>query len=90
MNIKKLAAEVTLLPVVFDGGNMTKDMTTGSPVRLIIGFAIPMFLGMLFQQFYSMVDTLVVGRFSWCKSAGRGRFHHIPQLYGYRILHRCL
>ena len=42
---------------------MTKDMTTGSPVRLIIGFAIPMFLGMLFQQFYSMVDTLVVGRF---------------------------
>ena len=63
MNIKKLAAEVTLLPVVFDGGNMTKDMTTGSPVRLIIGFAIPMFLGMLFQQFYSMVDTLVVGRF---------------------------
>ena len=63
MNIRKLAAEVTLLPVVFDGGNMTKDMTTGSPVRLIIGFAIPMFLGMLFQQFYSMVDTLVVGRF---------------------------
>ena len=41
MNIKQLAAEVTLLPVVFDGGNMTKDMTTGSPVRLIIGFAIP-------------------------------------------------
>ncbi len=29
---------------------MTKDMTTGSPVRLITGFAVPMFLGMLFQQ----------------------------------------
>lgn len=42
---------------------MTKNMTTGSPARLIIGFAIPMFLGMLFQQFYSMVDTLVVGKF---------------------------
>ena len=27
---------------------------------------------------------------SWCKSVGRGRFHHIPQLYGHRILHRCL
>lgn len=42
---------------------MTKDMTTGSPVRLIIGFAIPMFLGMLFQQFYSMVDTIIVGKY---------------------------
>lgn len=42
---------------------MTKDMTTGSPVRLIIGFAVPMFLGMLFQQFYSMVDTIIVGQY---------------------------
>lgn len=42
---------------------MTKDMTSGSPLRLIIGFAIPMFLGMLFQQFYSMVDTIIVGKF---------------------------
>lgn len=38
-------------------------MTTGSPVKLIIGFAIPMFLGMLFQQFYSMVDTVIVGQY---------------------------
>ena len=42
---------------------MTKDMTTGSPVKLIVGFAIPMFLGMLFQQFYSMVDTVIVGKY---------------------------
>lgn len=42
---------------------MTKDMTSGNPLRLIIGFAIPMFLGMLFQQFYSMVDTVIVGKF---------------------------
>ena len=42
---------------------MTKDMTTGSPVKLILGFAFPMFLGMLFQQFYSMVDTMLVGQF---------------------------
>ena len=42
---------------------MTKDMTSGNPLRLIISFAIPMFLGMLFQQFYSMVDTVVVGKF---------------------------
>ncbi len=42
---------------------MTKNLTEGRPLRLIIGFAIPMFLGMLFQQFYSMVDTVIVGKF---------------------------
>ena len=38
-------------------------MTSGSSAKLIFGFAIPMFLGLLFQQFYSMVDTLIVGKF---------------------------
>ena len=42
---------------------MTKDMTSGSPAKLIFGFAIPMFLGLMFQQFYSMVDMLIVGKF---------------------------
>ena len=41
---------------------MVKDMTKGSPLKLIISFAIPMFLGILFQQFYSMVDTIIVGK----------------------------
>lgn len=41
----------------------TKDLTTGSPFKLIIGFALPMFLGLLFQQFYSMVDTIMVGKY---------------------------
>ena len=40
----------------------SKDLTIGNPVRLIIGFAIPIFLGMLFQQFYSVVDTIIVGK----------------------------
>lgn len=40
-----------------------KDLTTGSPTRLVIGFMLPMLFGMLFQQFYSMVDTIVVGKF---------------------------
>ena len=40
-----------------------KDLTTGDPMRLILGFALPLFGGMLFQQFYSLVDTLIVGRF---------------------------
>lgn len=42
---------------------MTKDMTTGSPARLILRFTIPLIFGNLFQQFYSMVDTIIVGRF---------------------------
>lgn len=45
------------------GQGNTKDMTTGSPVKLILGFAVPMLLGMLFQQFYSMVDTIIVGKY---------------------------
>ena len=39
-----------------------KNLTTGSPFKLILGFAIPMLLGYLFQQFYNMVDTIVVGQ----------------------------
>ncbi len=42
---------------------MTKDMTTGSPMKLILGFSIPLFFGFLFQQFYNIVDTIIVGRF---------------------------
>lgn len=42
---------------------MTKDMTKDSPARLIFGFAIPMLAGMLFQQLYNLVDTMIVGRF---------------------------
>lgn len=38
-------------------------MTVGSPLKLLLGFTIPLFLGNLFQQVYAMVDTVVVGRF---------------------------
>ena len=41
----------------------TKDMTQGSPMKLILGFSIPLLFGFLFQQFYSVVDTVIVGRF---------------------------
>lgn len=40
-----------------------REMTSGTPSRLILGFAVPMLLGLLFQQFYSMVDTVIVGKF---------------------------
>ena len=42
---------------------MTKDMTKGSPFRLIMGFALPLLFGFLFQQFYNLMDTVIVGRF---------------------------
>lgn len=42
---------------------MTKDLTHGSPSKCILGFAIPMLCGILFQQFYNMVDTMIVGQF---------------------------
>lgn len=41
---------------------MTNDMTTGSPVKHLIRFALPILLGNLFQQLYSVVDGMVLGR----------------------------
>ncbi len=42
---------------------MTKDLTQGKPFRLVLGFAAPLMFGVLFQQFYSFVDTAIVGRY---------------------------
>ena len=42
---------------------MTNDMTKGSPVRLILSFMIPTYLGNIFQQFYNLVDSIVAGRY---------------------------
>ena len=40
-----------------------KNMTVGNPYRLILEFAIPIFLSQVFQQFYNTADTLIVGKF---------------------------
>lgn len=40
----------------------TKDMTHGNPTKLILLFCLPIIAGNLFQQLYSLVDTLVIGR----------------------------
>lgn len=37
-------------------------MTTGSPYKVILFFSIPLLIGNLFQQLYSMVDTIIIGR----------------------------
>ncbi len=41
----------------------TVDMTKGSPVKLLIQFAIPILIGNLFQQIYTLADRIIVGRF---------------------------
>ena len=41
----------------------TRDMTHGSPWRLIVSFAVPVLLSQIFQQLYNTADTLIVGRF---------------------------
>ncbi|HAH94214.1 MATE family efflux transporter [Dielma fastidiosa] len=40
---------------------ITNDMTVGSPVRLILVFAIPLFIGNVFQQIYNVADTMIAG-----------------------------
>lgn len=42
---------------------VTRDMTEGSPMKLILGFSLPLLFGSLFQQFYNIIDTMIVGRF---------------------------
>ncbi len=41
----------------------SKDLTVGSPIRLIVAFAVPMILGNLLQQLYNFVDMMIVGKF---------------------------
>ncbi len=42
---------------------LTRDMTSGSPAKLILKFSGPMLIGNIFQQLYNMVDSIVVGKF---------------------------
>ncbi len=43
--------------------NGSKDLTEGNPMKLILNFGLPLLFGLLFQQFYNMVDTIIVGKF---------------------------
>lgn len=47
---------------------MELNMTKGSPARLIAKFIVPIIIGNIFQQLYSMVDTIIVGRFVGVKA----------------------
>ena len=41
---------------------VTKSMTEGKPLKLILQFAVPLLLGNLLQQMYNLVDAAIVGR----------------------------
>lgn len=42
---------------------MKGDLTTGSPARKLFAFTAPTLVGVLFQQLYSIVDSIIIGRF---------------------------
>lgn len=42
---------------------MDRDMTVGSPGKMILQFTFPLFIGNVFQQLYNMADTIIVGKF---------------------------
>ena len=47
----------------FLDSNKNLNMTEGKPFGLIMRFALPLFIGSVFQQVYNMVDSIVVGQF---------------------------
>lgn len=49
---------------------MTKDLTVGNPLKVIVNYMIPVFLGLVLQQAYNLVDTMIVGRFIGANALG--------------------
>ena len=47
---------------------LQKDMTSGNPTKIILNFTLPIFIGNVFQQFYNMADTVIVGKFVGTKA----------------------
>ena len=50
---------------------MQTDMTVGKPMKMILDFTIPVFIGNVFQQFYNMADAIIVGKFVGTKGLQR-------------------
>ena len=45
-----------------------KNMTQGNPLKLILMFSMPLMLGNILQEFYTIVDTIIVGQFLGVKA----------------------
>ena len=50
--------------------NNVSDMTSGSPVKLLLKFSLPLMLGNIFQQMYTMTDAAIVGQFAGAEALG--------------------
>ena len=52
-----------VIKVSFEGSNfVVRNMTKGSPVKLLLAFALPLLVANVFQQLYSVADAMVLGR----------------------------
>lgn len=51
-------------------GQYVMDMTKGNETGLLLRFTLPMLVGNIFQQFYNMVDSIIVGRFVGTNALG--------------------
>ena len=69
---------------------MQTDMTAGKPMKMVLGFTIPVFLGNVFQQLYSMADAVIVGKFvgTGGLAAVGYRYHQFPY-YWFCTWHYC-
>ena len=69
------------------------DLTTGNPFRSLLKFAIPVILGNLFQLFYTLADSVIVGKTLGSRLPGSSRFHQYYYLFCilfYQWIHRWL
>ena len=57
---------------------MQTDMTVGKPMKMILDFTIPVFIGNVFQQFYNMADAIIVGKFVGTKGLAAVGSVHTP------------
>lgn len=52
------------------GRSTVKDLTVGNPFKLVVGFAVPLLFGVLFQQLYNFIDAAIVGRILGAEKLG--------------------
>ena len=52
-----------MMEIMSKENKFLKDMTKGTPWKLLLQFAVPLFIGNIFQQLYNMVDSIIVGNF---------------------------
>ena len=48
-----------------EGEKMSMSMTKGSPLKLMLQFALPLLMGNLLQQTYNIIDAAIVGQMHW-------------------------